>query len=362
MEILTDNTIDEMTAKYFCIFASSEIQQYLKNVNDEDKIIDTAENLVQNNNKNLNEGAADWIKSKVSNAKNSVEDMAKATVQKTTATTAQAAVDTVTSAANQQKLADTASKAASKASGAAVDSAIEKLEQNRDTLNSLAKDASSSATQGAIDTLASNNATLNKLSQDAGASATKGAIDTLAANQQAVDAAAQSAGSAATRGALNTLKGAASSALSAAMPWLIGAAVTTLGAALWPKIKGGFKRMFRTSAKAKNSLAYVKFKDTDDNDWQFYFSKDKLLWRLDKMNSGEDVPKHNIVAFMQTQFAKNFMARCQSFVTKVLDSEVNLNVLYQQQINDKDAEGKQFLEYLAKNKKSVYSRMFSGKC
>lgn len=358
MEILTDNTIDEMTARYFCIFASSEIQQYLKNVNDKDKIIDTAENLVQNKNKNLNEGAADWIKSKVNNAKSSVEDMAKATIQKTTATTAQTAVDTVTSAANQQKLADTASKA----SGAAVDSAIEKLQQNKDALNALSKDASSSATQGAIDTLASNNATLNKISQDAGASATKGAIDTLAANQQAIDASAQSAGGAATRGALNTLKGAASSTLTAAMPWLIGAAVTTLGAVLWPKIKGVFKRMFRTSAKVKNSLAYVKFKDTDDNDWQFYFSKDKLLWRLDQMNSGEDVPKQNIIAFMQTQFAKNFMTRCQNLITSILDSEVNFNILYQQQINDKDDEGKQFLEYLAKNKKNIYSRMFSGKC
>lgn len=50
--------------------------------------------------------------------------MAKKTVSKTTATTAQSAIDTATSAANQQKIVDTASKAGSAASGAAVDTAI----------------------------------------------------------------------------------------------------------------------------------------------------------------------------------------------------------------------------------------------
>ena len=63
-----------------------------------------------------------------------------------TTATAQSAVDTVTSAANQQKIADTASKAGSAASSAAVDTAIKKLDQNRDTFNSMAKDVSKNAT------------------------------------------------------------------------------------------------------------------------------------------------------------------------------------------------------------------------
>lgn len=50
MEVLTDRTIDEMTAKYFCIFSSNEVRQYLRDVNDKNRIIDTAENLVSNKN------------------------------------------------------------------------------------------------------------------------------------------------------------------------------------------------------------------------------------------------------------------------------------------------------------------------
>lgn len=360
MEVLTDRTIDEMTAKYFCIFSGKDIQKYLKDINDKDKIFNTSQDLVVKQSKQLNEDATNWIKSKLSKAKSSVEDMAKDTISKTSAATTQSAIDTITNSANSQKLADTASKASAAASGAAVDSAVQKLKQNQAAFNDLAKSTSSAATQSAIDTLASNNTKLSQLSHDAGSSAAQGAIDKLASNKDVIDAAAHSAGAAATTGALSSLKTAASAAFSAATPWLIGAAVTTLGAALWPTVKGTFKKMFRTSAKAENSLAFVKFKDTDDNEWQFYFSKDKLLWKLDQMNSGDDVPKTHIQAFIETQFARAFIERCRAIIANVLDSEINFNVICQQQA--KDPEGQKFMEYLAKNKESIYNRMFTGKC
>lgn len=78
------------------------------------------------------------------------------------------------------------------------------------------------------------------------------------------------------------------------------------------------------------------------------------------MNSGEDVPRQYTIAFMDTQFAKNFIERCQMFIRNVLDDEINFNVLYKQQA--KDNEGKKFMEFLMKNKANIYNRMFTGKC
>ena len=374
METLTDKQIDPLTAQYFCIFADKQIRQFLQQSTDEKNINGTIQNLVKQSAKknSLNEAEAkemtsflneNWLTDKVSQGVSSAKNAAKSeiadTVAKSTAVSTQAAIDTVTSAANQEKLAAAASKTSQAASAAAVDTAIDKLKSNQETFNQMSHDAGAAATQGAVDTLAANNATLNQMSHDAGSSAAQGAIDTAAANSDKIQKMSQDAGAAATTGALNTLKGAAKGALSAAMPWLIGAAITTVGAFLWPKVKGVFKKMFRKSAQEKNSLAFVKFQDVDDNRWQFYFSKDKMLWKLDNMDSGEDVPRQQTAAFMQTEFASRFMTQCQKYVRNVLDSELNINILAKQM---SDSEPKQYFESIVKNKDRIYDRMFNGKC
>lgn len=388
METLTDKTIDPLTARYFCMFADGSLRQFLAQVKDEKSINDTAEKMVKAKFKKqtldeaetkrrtafINEAwfkdgmkdALSKVKSQVASAKDSAKNEIADVVAKTSAASAQSAVDTVTSAANQQKLAGLASKAGHEASAAAVDTAIDKLNANQEVLKKMASDvgasagssAGTSATQAAIDTLAANNAKLDQIANSAGASAAQGAVDTIAANNSKLQKIAKDAGASATSGALAQLKKSASSALSLAMPWLVGAAITTIGAFLWPKIKGTFKKMFRTSAKTKNSLAFVKFKDVDENDWQFYFSRDKMLWKLDNMSSGEDVTRQNTLAFMETNFAKTFMARCQQFIRNVLDDELNTSILLKQQ----DDGFKKDLEFIVSNKSKIYDRMFSGKC
>ena len=386
MEILTDKTIDPLTAKYFCMFANKELIQFLAQVKNDKNIDDMSKKLIAQNKKNqsLDESTAkrkisfineDWFSNKLKDAKNQIdkakenaENSMSNIIAKSSGSATQTVVDTVTSAANQEKLAGLASKAGHEASAAAVDTAIDKLNANQEAFKKMANDvgasagasAGSSATQAAIDTLAANNAQLDQLANSAGASATQGAVDTLASNNDKLQQMAKDAGASATSGALSSLKKAASSALSLAMPWLIGAAITTISAVLWPKIKGGFKKMFRTSAKTNNSLAFVKFKDVDENDWQFYFSKDKMLWKLDNMNSGEDVTRQNTLAFMQTNFAKTFMARSQQFIRNILDDETNSAILLKQQ--EKDNELRKELEYLVNNKNKIYDRMFNGKC
>ena len=298
METLQDNMIDESTAKYFCIFAGKDMKQFFTDVNDNKKIADATDHILDKgvDSNLLKESILGKVKSlvknKILNGKDKVQAIAKDTVQKTTAASTQQAINILTNAQNAQKI--------------------------------------------------------NQMAADAGANATKGAIAQMQASQGAIDAAAASAGSAAAKGALDT-------AIGIATPWLIGAAVMTIGAMLWPKVKGAFNKMLKTSAQQKNSLAFVKFNDTEGSKWQFYFSKDKMLWKLDNMDSGENVTKNFTIDFMKTNFAKRFMARCQQIMSNGLN---NLEVLQKTVGND----GKQYIEFLMKNKDKICNNMFNGKC
>lgn len=364
MEILLDNTIDESTAKYFCIFANKEIHDYINDVNDNDEIIKQTNKLVNSKlatqlNESDRTSILSQIKNGLSKLKGKASNIAQNTVKNATETSTQVAIDTITSSANQEKLNLLATQAGDKAGKSAVQGAIDSYNANKQAFDAMAQDAGANATQGALDTIQKNTEQINKLAQDAGANATQGALDTAIANQDAINAIASDAGASAAAGALGTLQTAAAGAAKAAMPWLIAAGAIAIGTMLWPKIKGGFKRMFRTSAKTNNSLAFVKFKDTDNNDWQFYFSDDKMLWRLDNMNSGQDVSKQHTIAFMQTEFAKKFMIRCQQLIRSVLDNELGISVLLK---TTKDKTLKDRLQQIVENKQKIYSRMFTGKC
>lgn len=364
MEILTDNTIDESSAKYFCVFAGKDITKYFSDINDNDKIIKSTEKLITRKSTVMNEAEGSSIISKIRNGLSKLKDNAAATAQKTikntTATSTQAAIDTVTSAENQKKLNDLAANAGNQAGQNAVQGAIDGYNANKAAFDTMAHDAGAQATKGALDTIAQNNEQINQLAADAGASATQSALNTAVANQAQIDAIAHSAGQSAAAGALDTLKTAASSAAQAAMPWLISAGVMAIGYKLWPNIKGLFKKMTRTQAKSNNSIAFVKFKDTDNNDWQFYFSLKTLLWKLDNMNSGEDINKAFTIEFMKTTFAQRFMGRCQQIITSALNNELNIDVVLKASNKDKDIQ--KFIEDIVKNKDKIYSRMFTGKC
>lgn len=178
---------------------------------------------------------------------------------------------------------------------------------------------------------------------------TQAAIDTISANQNTINNIAHDAASSATKGVLKTV-----------MPWIFGAGAIALGYKLWPNIKGLFNRMTRTVAKTDNSIAFVKFKDTDNNDWQFYFSIDKMLWKLDNMNSNNDIPKKYIVSFMKTDFAKRFMSQCQMIITGLLDNKLNTGVIYK--MCEKDKAKQNFISNIIKHKDDIYANMFTGKC
>lgn len=362
--MLTDNMIDDSSAKYFCIFAGKDINDYFNNINDNDKIIDSTERLIKRKSAIMSEAEGTSIlgkiKSGLSKLKNNASEVAMNTVKNTTAQSTQAAIDTVTSSANQQKLNDLASNAGNAAGQSAVQGAIDGYKYNKETFDAMTRDAGANATQGAIDTVVQNNERINKLAQDAGAHATQGAIDTAAANQDQIDALARSAGENAARGAVDELKSAATDAANAALPWVIGAGAITLGYKLWPKVKELFKKATRASASSNNSIAYVRFKDTDKTNWQFYFSMDKMLWKLDNMSSGKDISKNEIVDFMKTNFAKRFMTRCQEILTNVLDNKLNTDMLERMTTTDKQSHD--LIVNIVNNKQKIYSRMFTGKC
>lgn len=336
--MLTDNMIDDNTARYFCIFAGKDINEYFNDINDNDKIVNSTERLIKRKSTIMNEAEGESIigkiKSSLSKLKNNASEVAMNTVKKTTAQSTQAAIDTVTSSANQQKLNDLASNAGNA--------------------------AGQSAVQGAIDGYKANKETFDAMTKDAAANATKGAIDTAVANQDQIDALARSAGENAAKGAVNELKSAATGAANAALPWVIGAGAIALGYKLWPKVKELFKKATRVSASSNNSIAFVQFKDTDENSWQFYFSIDKMLWKLDNMRSGKDIPKNEIVEFMKTAFAKRFMIRCQEIITNALDNQLNVDMIERMTTSDKQSHA--FITNIVNNKAKIYSRMFSGKC
>ena len=339
--MLTDNMIDDNTARYFCIFAGKDINDYFNNINDNDKIVDSAERLIKRKSTIMSEAEGQSIlgkiKSSLSKLKNNASEVAMNTVKNTTAKSTQAAIDTITSSANQQKLNDLASNAGNAAGQSVVQGAIDGYKANKETFDAMTKDAGANATQGAIDTVVKNNEQINKLASDAASNATQGAIDTAVANQDQIDALARSAGENAARGAVDELKSAATGAATAALPWVIGAGAVALGYKLWPKVKEMFKKSTRASASSNNSIAFVRFKDTDETDWQFYFSIDTMLWKLDNMSSGKDIPKNEIVDFMKTNFAKKFMTRCQEIIRRVLDNQLNTDMLERMTVTDKQS-------------------------
>ena len=362
--MLTDNMIDDNTARDFCIIAGKDINDYFNNINDNDKIVDSAERLIKRKSTIMSEAEGQSIlgkiKSSLSKLKNNASEVAMNTVKNTTAKSTQAAIDTITSSANQQKLNDLASNAGNAAGQSVVQGAIDGYKANKETFDAMTKDAGANATQGAIDTVVKNNEQINKLASDAASNATQGAIDTAVANQDQIDALARSAGENAARGAVDELKSAATGAATAALPWVIGAGAVALGYKLWPKVKEMFKKSTRASASSNNSIAFVRFKDTDETDWQFYFSIDTMLWKLDNMSSGKDIPKNEIVDFMKTNFAKKFMTRCQEIIRRVLDNQLNTDMLERMTVTDKQSHN--FIVNIINNKSKIYSRMFTGKC
>jgi len=84
MEILTDKTIDPLTAKYFCMFANKELIQFLAQVKNDKNIDDMSKKLIAQNKKNqsLDESIAkrkisfineDWFSNKLKDAKNQID-------------------------------------------------------------------------------------------------------------------------------------------------------------------------------------------------------------------------------------------------------------------------------------------------
>lgn len=143
-------------------------------------------------------------------------------------------------------------------------------------------------------------------------------------------------------------------------PWLIGGAVILLGAVLWPSVRGAYRRMFRTVISEKNSLAFVRFKDTAGKSWQLSFSGDNFLWKLSDASTKSNFPRKYTATFIQTSFATQFIQRCQQFIPITLDNPININILYRQQTGDPNF--KAVLEEIVKSKKVLYKNMFSGKC
>lgn len=299
MEILVDNMIDEKTAKYFCIFANKDIKKFITDVNDDDKIVKQGEQLLKKA-KLIKEGLNDDL---------SWDDFNPFKWPKK--------INGKLSAAKQAIISDVNAVSAS-AARAGASAAIDELANDPEKLSSIGR----SVTDGAISSAANNQATIDTIATSAGKSAVKGAIEGL-------------------------------------MPTILGAAAVSLGMALWPSIKNGFKRMIRTSADMHNSLAFVKFKDTSDNDWQFYFSLDDMIWKLDNMDTGEDVTKHHTIAFMQTAFAQRFMTRCKELISPILADQYTMAMILK---NEKNSSTKKYIEKIIDNKDKIVNRMFTGKC
>lgn len=159
---------------------------------------------------------------------------------------------------------------------------------------------------------------------------------------------------------MKQIHGKSNSFIKKTTPWLIGGAVILLGAVLWPQVKGSYRRMFRTIVQQKNSLAFTVFKDTAGKEWKFAFSGDSLKWKLNDAGTGGDLPKKYTATFVQTNYARSFIARCQQFIPLTLDNPVNVNILYRQQTGDNAF--KTVVEQIVENKKQIYQNMFSGKC
>lgn len=159
---------------------------------------------------------------------------------------------------------------------------------------------------------------------------------------------------------MKQIHGKSNSFIKKTTPWLIGGAVILLGAILWPSVKGSYRRMFRTIVQQKNSLAFTVFKDTAGKEWKFAFSGDSLKWKLSDAGTGGDLPKKYTATFVQTNYARSFIARCQQFIPLTLDNPVNVNILYRQQTGDNAF--KTVVEQIVENKKQIYQNMFSGKC
>jgi hypothetical protein len=85
-----------------------------------------------------------------------------------------------------------------------------------------------------------------------------------------------------------------------------------------------------------------------------------MLWKLDNMRSGKDIPKNEIVEFMKTQFAKRFMTKCQEIITNALDNQLNIDMIERMTASDKQSHA--FITNIVNNKQKIYSRMFTGKC
>jgi hypothetical protein len=52
------------------------------------------------------------------------------------------------------------------------------------------------------------------------------------------------------------------------------------------------------------------FKDTAGKEWKFAFSGDSLKWKLSDAGTGGILPRKYTATFIQTSYARSFIARC----------------------------------------------------
>lgn len=184
---------------------------------------------------------------------------------------------------------------------------------------------------------------INNIANNVTDAAVKKTIDSVNSNKQLFNDIASSSGEHFIKGAIKSIS-----------PYAIAIGAVLLGTLSWPFIKNGFKRMMKTSANANNSIAFVKFKDIDNNDWQFYFSIDNMMWKLDNMDSGDTINSNIMIQFMKTKFAIKFINQCKKMLYKYLNDEYSMSVML---TNIKDSSDKKRIENILKYKDLILDQM-----
>lgn len=202
------------------------------------------------------------------------------------------------------------------------------------------KNSAVAATDAAIDAAEPK---INNIVNNVSDAAVKKTIDSVNSNKQLFNDIASSSGEHFIKGAIKSIS-----------PYAIAIGAVLLGTLSWPFIKNGFKRMMKTSANANNSIAFVKFKDIDNNDWQFYFSIDNMMWKLDNMDSGDTINSNIMIQFMKTKFAIKFINQCKKMLYKYLNDEYSMSVML---TNIKDSSDKKRIENILKHKDLILDQM-----